>query len=247
MSKKQNVTWTLGIWLIVSAFWGTVCLGQDQQQNIPNQIQRLWDRMNQYAQTGLWEQARNTGTELMDLNPDTGVVNLLGQSTTYTNSYRQLTMTSADALVYRDNAVERIIKLVETRWYWDDFMHYALLGRFDLTQQFGQALLDLPPSPELLLELAGVDWEQRRARFVCVVAAARPTGILWTVEGACCGYVNEEMRGRGGFGYDPIFFYPPLGRTFAELTSAEKNAVSHRGRALSQARERLAEEFGRRC
>ncbi len=100
---------------------------------------------------------------------------------------------------------------------------------------------------KLLLELAGVDWEQRRARFVCVVAAARPTGILWTVEGACCGYVNEEMRGRGGFGYDPIFFYPPLGRTFAELTSAEKNAVSHRGRALSQARERLAEEFGRRC
>ncbi len=100
---------------------------------------------------------------------------------------------------------------------------------------------------KLLLELAEVDWEQRRARFVCVVAAARPTGILWTVEGVCCGYVNEEMQGRGGFGYDPIFFYPPLGRTFAELTSAEKNAVSHRGRALSQARERLAEEFGRRC
>ncbi len=100
---------------------------------------------------------------------------------------------------------------------------------------------------KLLLELTGVDREHRRARFVCVLAAAGPTGILWTVEGACCGYVNEEMRGRGGFGYDPIFFYPPLGRTFAELTSAEKNAVSHRGRALSQARERLAEEFGRRC
>ena len=100
---------------------------------------------------------------------------------------------------------------------------------------------------KLLLELAGVDWERRRARFVCVVAGARPTGILWTVEGTCRGYVNGEMRGNGGFGYDPVFYYPPLGRTFAELTSAEKNAVSHRGRALRQAYERLAEEFGSRC
>ncbi|MCP4711322.1 MAG: HEAT repeat domain-containing protein [Planctomycetes bacterium] len=157
MSKKQNVTLTLGILLIVSAFYGTVCLGQDQQQNIPNQIQRLWDRMNQYAQTGLWEQASNSGAELMDLNPDAGVVTQLGQSETYTNTYRQLTMTNADALIYRDNAIERIITLVKTRWYWDDFIHYALLGRFDLTEQFGQALLDLPPSSELLLELAESD------------------------------------------------------------------------------------------
>jgi len=166
MSKKQNVTLTLGILLLVSAFWGTVCLGQDQQQNIPIQIQRLWDRMNQYAQTGLWEQARNAGVELMDLNPDAGVVTLLGQSSTYTNTYRQLTMTGADALIYRDNAVERIKKLVETRWYWDDFMHYTLLGRFDLTQQFGQGLLDIPPSPELLLELAESD-QYKHSTGVC--------------------------------------------------------------------------------
>ena len=157
MSKKQNVTLILAILLVISALGDTVCLGQEQQQNIPNQIQRLWDRMNQYAQTGLWEQARDLGIEIRDLNPEVPVINELGQTATYTNTYRQLTMTGDDALIYRDNVIERIIKLVETRWYWDDFMHYAILGRFDLTEQFGQALLDLSPSAELLLELAESD------------------------------------------------------------------------------------------
>jgi len=96
---------------------------------------------------------------------------------------------------------------------------------------------------KVLAELAGVPGERRQARFGCVVAAARPSGIIWTVEGTCSGYITEEMRGAGGFGYDPIFYYPPLGRTFAELTPAQKNAVSHRGRAFTLAQERLAREF----
>jgi XTP/dITP diphosphohydrolase len=99
---------------------------------------------------------------------------------------------------------------------------------------------------KLLGELAGVPRERRRARFVCAVAAARPTGILWTLEGTCSGRIAEEMRGKEGFGYDPIFFYPPLGRTFAELTPAEKNAVSHRGRAFRRARAGLGRELAGR-
>jgi XTP/dITP diphosphohydrolase len=99
---------------------------------------------------------------------------------------------------------------------------------------------------KVLGELAGVPKERRRARFVCAVAAAQPTGILWTLEATCAGYIAQEMRGNEGFGYDPIFFYPPLRRTFAELTPAEKNAVSHRGRAFRRARARLAREFARR-
>lgn len=94
---------------------------------------------------------------------------------------------------------------------------------------------------KVLAELAGVRREGRRARFVCAVAAAQPTGILWTLQATCAGYVAEEMRGTEGFGYDPIFFYPPLRRTFAELTPAEKNAVSHRGRAFRRARAKLAQ------
>jgi len=101
---------------------------------------------------------------------------------------------------------------------------------------------------KVLSELVGVPRERRRARFVCVVAAATPEGVLWTVEGTCAGYITEEMRGEGGFGYDPIFFYPPQGRTFAELSPEEKNEVSHRGRAFRQARRRLAQQLalGRR-
>jgi len=95
---------------------------------------------------------------------------------------------------------------------------------------------------KVLAELSGVARERRQARFVCVVAAARPTGILWTTKGTCSGYITGVMRGTGGFGYDPVFLYPPLGRTFAELTATEKNAVSHRGRAFRQARQRLARE-----
>ena len=95
----------------------------------------------------------------------------------------------------------------------------------------------------VLAELCGVARERRQARFVCVVAAARPTGILWTTKGTCSGYITEVMRGSSGFGYDPVFLYPSLGRTFAELTATEKNAVSHRGRAFRQAGERLAREL----
>jgi XTP/dITP diphosphohydrolase len=61
-----------------------------------------------------------------------------------------------------------------------------------------------------------------------------------TVEGACEGRITREPRGEGGFGYDPVFFYPPLGRTLAELTDEEKAEVSHRGRAAAAARKVLA-------
>jgi len=96
---------------------------------------------------------------------------------------------------------------------------------------------------KVLSELVGVPRERRGARFVCVVAVARPQGVLWTVEGTCSGYIAEEMRGHGGFGYDPIFLAPLLGRTFAEVTAEQKNALSHRGRALIRARDRLLDEL----
>lgn len=70
------------------------------------------------------------------------------------------------------------------------------------------------------------------ARFVSVLALARADGaILHVAEGEVCGVIAPEPRGTHGFGYDPLLFYPPLGRTFAELTQAEKAAASHRGRA----------------
>jgi XTP/dITP diphosphohydrolase len=77
------------------------------------------------------------------------------------------------------------------------------------------------------------------ARFVCHVALAREGEIVFESEGIVRGETTSEPRGANGFGYDPIFFYPPLGRTLAELNLAEKAAVSHRGQAFAALREYL--------
>ena len=87
--------------------------------------------------------------------------------------------------------------------------------------------------------LKGVPEEKRTARFVCAVAAAFPEGRVITVKDTMEGRIAEEPAGCGGFGYDPIFFVPALKKTFAELSPAEKNAISHRGNALTAFREKL--------
>ena len=79
--------------------------------------------------------------------------------------------------------------------------------------------------------------KNRRATFECVIAIAVPRGPALIYEGRCDGEIIHEMRGENGFGYDPIFFYP-LGReTFAQMSSDEKNRVSHRGKAMAELRE----------
>lgn len=87
---------------------------------------------------------------------------------------------------------------------------------------------------KLLAELNGV--EDRSARFRCVIALAEPDGRAQYVEGVCLGNIMHELRGTNGFGYDPLFVPDGCDRTFAELSSAEKNRISHRGRALEEAR-----------
>jgi XTP/dITP diphosphohydrolase len=74
----------------------------------------------------------------------------------------------------------------------------------------------------------------RRAAFECVISIAVPSGPALTYEARCEGLVAERSAGQNGFGYDPIFFYPPLNKTFAQLTREEKSHVSHRGRALNE-------------
>ncbi len=93
----------------------------------------------------------------------------------------------------------------------------------------------------IIERLEGVPVEQRTARFVCAIAAVLPNGDLLTTEGAIEGYIGYEERGEGGFGYDPIFMVPQLGRSTAELTAAEKNAISHRGRALESMKVKIQE------
>ena len=92
----------------------------------------------------------------------------------------------------------------------------------------------------LLARLAGVAEAARTARFRCAVVVARPDGAELVATGLCEGRIAAAPRGRGGFGYDPVFLYPPLGRTFAELTGAEKDRISHRAAAVAALRARLA-------
>lgn len=92
---------------------------------------------------------------------------------------------------------------------------------------------------KLLENLKNVPKEKRTAKFVCVIAAVAPNGERLVVRGECPGEILTELHGNGGFGYDPLFFYPPAGKTFAELSASEKNTVSHRAVAM----ERFAAEF----
>lgn len=93
---------------------------------------------------------------------------------------------------------------------------------------------------KLLGELQGVPAERRTAAFVCAIALAFPDGRLIEVEGRCEGTITEGPRGAGGFGYDPVFLVPALGRTFAEITADEKNRMSHRANAVAKLRRALA-------
>ena len=95
----------------------------------------------------------------------------------------------------------------------------------------GPGATDWDNCEKLLGEMAGTT--KRTAHFVCVLSLATPAGPALTWEARCDGEITHERRGESGFGYDPVFFSPELGKTFAEVSMAEKSSVSHRGRALA--------------
>jgi XTP/dITP diphosphohydrolase len=91
----------------------------------------------------------------------------------------------------------------------------------------------------ILEQLKGLPMEQRTARFRCAIALAEPSGNTRIVEGVIEGVIADSPRGKNGFGYDPIFYLPELGKTFAELAPEHKNRISHRARAAQSARKLL--------
>ena len=109
-----------------------------------------------------------------------------------------------------------------------------------LSARYGGEGLTDPQRVELLLrELEGVPWEKRTARFRCVIALAWPRGQVETVEGVVEGVIQYEPEGCNGFGYDPIFHLPERDCTTAQLSTSEKNRISHRGQAVRKAAELL--------
>ncbi|MCM1387791.1 MAG: XTP/dITP diphosphatase [Bacillus sp. (in: Bacteria)] len=96
---------------------------------------------------------------------------------------------------------------------------------------------------DLLRRMEGVADAQRSARFVCAIAAVMPDKEVLTTLGTIEGRIGYEPKGENGFGYDPIFYLPEYGCTSAELTEEEKNAISHRGRALQAMRAKLEKKI----
>ena len=115
----------------------------------------------------------------------------------------------------------------------------------------GEGAADRENNHKLLEVMKGVN--KRNANFMCIIAIAVPAGPALIYEGRCDGHITREPMGQNGFGYDPLFYFPPLKKTFAQMGPEEKNQVSHRGKAMAELRsefdkvliwlrQRLAEE-----
>ena len=105
----------------------------------------------------------------------------------------------------------------------------------------GEKATDEERFQKLLAEMTGIPEGKRQAAFVCAIALATPQGKVELLEGRCRGQIAFAPRGEHGFGYDPIFFLPELGKTMAELDPELKNRISHRARALEKLKELLPE------
>lgn len=103
----------------------------------------------------------------------------------------------------------------------------------------GEDATDELNNKKLIENLKGIG--NRKAKFVSVISLAKPNGEVYSFRGEVDGIIIDEPRGNNGFGYDPYFYYLAYGKTFAELELSEKNAISHRARALSQMKNRIEE------
>ncbi len=142
---------------------------------------------------------------------------------------------------FRDNALEKAVQVATGTGELslaDDsgLMVDALDGRPGVySARFaGPDATDADNLRKLLDALRDVPYQERTARFKCVIALVHPQLEPLFVEGTCEGYILDQPVGDQGFGYDPVFFSPEFGKSFAELTKVEKNQVSHRGRALQK-------------
>jgi XTP/dITP diphosphohydrolase len=144
-----------------------------------------------------------------------------------------------DGLTYRDNA----IKKAQTIAAWsgqltlaeDSGLEVAALGGQPgiFTARFGGPGLSSHERCLYLLErLRQVPDDQRQAAFCCVAVLMDPTGRMTVREGRCAGVIGRDLRGEGGFGYDPLFFLPQYGCSLAELAAEEKDVISHRAQAI---------------
>jgi len=142
---------------------------------------------------------------------------------------------------FKENAIlkaEAVSQALNKMVIGDDsgLMVDALEGRPGIysARYAGEPKNDQNNTDKVLSELQGVREGERSARFYCALAVAIPGQETWTVSGTCEGRILEERRGTNGFGYDPVFYVPEKGLSMAELSSDEKNNISHRANALKK-------------
>ena len=149
-----------------------------------------------------------------------------------------------DGDTFEANALKKATELARATGLWaladDSGLEVTALGNAPgvySARYAGEPCSHANNNAKLLRELAGKS--DRSARFRCVAALSDPTGRAETVSGSCPGRIVEELRGAKGFGYDPLFVPEGFDRTYAELSPAEKNRISHRGKALAELKELL--------
>ena len=111
--------------------------------------------------------------------------------------------------------------------------------------RYGHKESDAARTAYLLENMKDVPDEARTAKFVCVITCLWPDGRKIVARGECPGVITREVHGENGFGYDPVFYLPELGMTYAELPSEQKNAISHRARALQEFLQKISADAGK--
>ena len=177
--------------------------------------------------------------ELRDILAELGVsVVSLAEAGIFSEPEETGTTFEANALIKARSAMEAsgLPAIADDSGIWVD----ALGGEPGVySARYGGEGFDDEGRTALLIRNLG-DEKRRAARFECAVACVFPDGREITVHGQCAGEVTASPRGAGGFGYDPVFLVEGMGRTMAELEPGEKNAISHRARALTKLKEELS-------
>ena len=148
-----------------------------------------------------------------------------------------------DGATFEANAIKKAVELARATGLWaladDSGLEVAALGNAPgvySARYAGEPCNHARNNAKLLHDLSGK--ADRSARFRCVAALSDPSGRVETVSGSCPGRIIEHLRGAQGFGYDPLFVPDGFDQTFAEMGSEQKNRLSHRGRAMTLAKER---------
>lgn len=155
-----------------------------------------------------------------------------------------------DGLSFHENAIKKAIQIAKytgkTAVADDSGLEvFALGGRPGVfsARYAGEGANDRSNNQKLLKEMEGIEDNKRGARFVCVIALATPDGHLETFEGTVEGTISKQPLGNRGFGYDPLFIPNGWDKSFAEVTPEQKDAISHRSKALKKLKDYLETEF----